>query len=249
MGINADEEKVLRQRKSKKGSSDQNLHRLSKLHESQYFGDISVLLKKPEPAVIRVSSLKAVLWRIHKSNVPKLSPSVVEMMKKNAVVKMNWRIRETHKLQKKESDKMGILTLDDQQDIMGTQTKKVKLDRRLLEKLNATSRHATWATPSWNGDHPVEYLPQFKELQKKYLQKKKRKEAKAARVRKGTWEMPQFKEHRNYDLQEKKRKEQRQKLRELGLGMRGSPTIYSPRTTSKPPKYKKLLGTTALSYL
>ena len=30
---------------------------------AQYFGDISVLLKKPEPAVIRVSSLKVGHWR------------------------------------------------------------------------------------------------------------------------------------------------------------------------------------------
>ena len=80
---------------------------------AQYFGDISVLLKRPEPATIRVSSLKvghwrrlviliivddegcgegrrsnirfvhpfsqAVLWRIHKSNVPKLSQSIVDV--------------------------------------------------------------------------------------------------------------------------------------------------------------------------
>lgn len=81
-------------------NAEANLYRLSKLHQKQCFGDISVLLERPEPANIRVSSLKAVLWRIHKLDLHKLGPSIVGMMKKNAIAKLKWREQETLRLRR-----------------------------------------------------------------------------------------------------------------------------------------------------
>lgn len=149
-------------------NKEPKLQSLSKLHELQYFGDIAVLLGKPEPATIRVSSLKAILWRIHKVDVPKLGGTVLQMMRNNAKAKLNWRAGEIQRIQQVNRCKWKR-----------EQQQNKKTIRSILAGSSKSSKgKAVARTPiSHRRQHPIEYLEQFKQLRINFLDKKKKEAA------------------------------------------------------------------------